>query len=155
MLEGQYFFLVHINIIFNIILVILFIGDATKKEIEDILSETLKMESLSHPHVMNLIGISISNTLSPILIMPFMENGSLLNYLKKERSSLYLDYDEEEECVSSKLKKCGRNLKNSSCFQVKAARKLLLKMCHQIALGMEYLSAQMIVHRDLAARNCL
>ena len=65
------------------------------------LSEILKMESLSHPHVMNLIGISISNTLSPILIMPFMENGSLLNYLKKERSSLYLDYDEEEECVST------------------------------------------------------
>ena len=65
------------------------------------LSEILKMERLSHPHVMNLIGITISNTLSPILIMPFMENGSLLNYLKKERSSLYLDYDEEEEWVSS------------------------------------------------------
>ena len=46
------------------------------------------MESLSHPHVMNLIGISISNTLSPTLIMPFMDNGSLLNYLKKERSTL-------------------------------------------------------------------
>ena len=65
------------------------------------LSEILKMESLSHPHVMNLIGICISYTLSPILIMPFMENGSLLNYLKKERSSLYPDYDEEEECVSN------------------------------------------------------
>ena len=65
------------------------------------LSEILKMESLSHPHVINLIGISISNTLSPILIMPFMENENLLNYLKKERSSLYLDYDEEEECVST------------------------------------------------------
>ena len=60
------------------------------------------MESLSHPNVISLIGVSISNTLSPILIMPFMENGSLLNYLKKERSSLYLDYDEEEESVSTK-----------------------------------------------------
>ena len=49
---------------------------------------------------MNLIDVSISNTLSPILIMPFMENGSLLNYLKKERSNLYLDYDVEEESVS-------------------------------------------------------
>ena len=58
------------------------------------------MDNLSHPHVMNLIGVSISNTLSPILIMPFMENGSLLNYLKKERSNLYLDYDVEEESVS-------------------------------------------------------
>ena len=58
------------------------------------------MDNLSHPHVMNLIGVSISNTLSPILIMPFMENGSLLNYLKKERSNLYLDYDVEEESVN-------------------------------------------------------
>ena len=75
-------------------------GYATKNEIEDILSEVWKMDNLSHPHVMNLIGVSISNTLSPILIMPFMENGSLLNYLKKERSNLYLDYDVEEESVS-------------------------------------------------------
>ena len=58
------------------------------------------MDNLSHSHVMNLIGVSISKTLSPILIMPFMENGSLLNYLKKERSHLYLDYDVEEESVS-------------------------------------------------------
>ena len=76
-------------------------GYATKNEIEDILSEVLKMDNLSHPHVMNLIGVSISNTLSPILIMPFMENGSLLSYLKKERSNLYLDYDVEEESVSN------------------------------------------------------
>ena len=68
------------------------------------LSETLKMKSLSHPHVINIIGVSISNTLSPIVIMPFMENGSLLNYLKKERSALHLDFDEEEECVSSIVK---------------------------------------------------
>ena len=58
------------------------------------------MDKLSHPHVMNLIGVSISNTLPPILIMPFMENGSLLSYLKKERNDLYLDYDVEEESVS-------------------------------------------------------
>ena len=75
-------------------------GDATRKEIEDILSEVLKMNNLSHPHVMKLIGVSISSTLSPILKTPFIKNGSLLNYFKKERSHLYLDYAVEEESVS-------------------------------------------------------
>ncbi len=75
------------------------LGDNTKTEIEETVSEILKMESLSHPNVMNLIGVSITDTAKVVIIMPYMANGSLLSYVKKERTHLYLDYDVDEDEV--------------------------------------------------------
>ncbi|CAI8052875.1 Putative neurotrophin receptor LTRK 1 [Geodia barretti] len=66
--------------------------------------------------------------------MPFMTNGSVLEFVRHHKDSLL--------CISEESK-------------VDLSRKKLLKICHQISKGMEYLALQSLVHRDLAARNCM
>ena len=99
-------------------------------------SEVNRMQDLLHPNVMSIVGVCVDSSQGPSIVMPYMANGSMLGYLKRERCTLLLSFEAElEEIVS--------------------VRKLLLRMCHQISLGMCYLTLQRIVHRDLAARNCM
>ena len=59
------------------------------------MEESLKMSRFKHPHVMGLIGVCLDAGPAPYIVMPYMANGCLLDYLKKERSNLILtDYDE-------------------------------------------------------------
>ena len=83
----------------ELITCLIHLGDNTKTETEETISEILKMESLSHPNVMSLIGVSITDTMRIVIIMPYMANGSLLSYIKKERTNLYLDFDVDEDEV--------------------------------------------------------
>ena len=99
-------------------------------------SEVNQMQELTHPNIMSLDGVCVDASQGPSIVMPYMANGSLLDYLKRERSTLLLSFDADVEKIVS-------------------VRKLLLRMCHQISLGMCYLTSQRIVHRDLAARNCM
>ena len=50
--------------------------------------ESLKMEGVEHPHVLNIIGVCVDAGPAPYIIMPFMSNGSLLAYIKKEYNDL-------------------------------------------------------------------
>ncbi|XP_064385904.1 uncharacterized protein LOC135334578 isoform X3 [Halichondria panicea] len=111
-------------------------GLFTQSDVQSMVSEITKMQEFHHPHVMPLIGVCLDAGPGVSMVMPYMTNGSLLDYLKKERSALELAEGEDSE-------------------KVLAVRKLLLKMCHQIALGMAYLARHKFVHRDLAARNCM
>ena len=49
------------------------------------------MYDFDHPNVLKLTGVCLDGGPAPYIIMPFMENGSLLSYLKKERDSLVLE----------------------------------------------------------------
>ncbi len=51
------------------------------------------MQDFDHPHVMSLIGVCLDAGPGVAIVMPYMANGSLISYLKKERSSLELDDD--------------------------------------------------------------
>ena len=56
------------------------------------------MMDFQHPNVMSLIGVCLDAGPGVSIVMPFMANGSLLDYLKKERASLYLsEIDEIDE----------------------------------------------------------
>ena len=65
----------------------------------EIMTESMKMKEFEHPHVLGLIGVCIDAGPAPYIVMPFMANGSLLSYLRKERSNLLLDETADEDLV--------------------------------------------------------
>ena len=61
------------------------------------------MYSLNHPNVLTLSGVCLDGGTAPYIIMPFMANGSLLTYLKNNRSKLIVSQeDNDDEEVSMK-----------------------------------------------------
>ena len=68
------------------------------------LDEVLKMVAFGeHPNVMPLLGVCTDAGPGISLIMPYMEQGSLLDYLKRERSNLVISGDDSEDTTVSIL----------------------------------------------------
>ena len=55
------------------------------------------MLSFDHVHVLTLKGVCLDGGPAPYIIMPFMANGSLLAYLKKNRKSLVISSEDAED----------------------------------------------------------
>ena len=111
------------------------------------------MSRFKHPHVMGLIGVCLDSGSAPYIIMPYMANGSLLDYLKQERCRIVLSDNADEDQVSRHV--YDNNIDDSKFAQMQEVQKHLMVMCCQIASGMEYLATEKYVHRDMAARNCM
>ena len=113
------------------------LGLFSKSDIHSFVEECITMSNFDDPNVLPLFGVCLDLGPAPCIIMPFMSRGSLLSYLKKERSNLTVT-----DIISDK-------------DTVLNIRKQLLCICLQVAKGMSYLASQHFVHRDLAARNCM
>lgn len=57
----------------------------SQEDMDKFLEESLHMKEFDHLNVLHLYGICVDNTDSPMLVMPYMEHGSLLNYLREKR----------------------------------------------------------------------
>ena len=75
-------------------------------DLSNMMGEILKMQDFHHPHVMTLIGVYFDANHTPSMVMPFMANGSLLSYLKNNRSSLIISEAADEETVRLSLCTC-------------------------------------------------
>ena len=70
--------------------VFLLTGFIDESLVEGLLKECVKMQKFDHPNVLNLTGVCLDGGPTPFLVMPFMANGSLHCYLKKERKNLVI-----------------------------------------------------------------
>ena len=68
--------------------------------VRDMLKECLRMSMFDHLHVLTLKRVCLDGGPAPYIIMPFMANGSLLAYLKKNRNSLVICQDDTDDQAS-------------------------------------------------------
>ena len=50
--------------------------------------ECVKMTNFDNPHVLGLIGVCLDAGPAPYIVLPFMDNGNLLAYVKKQKKNL-------------------------------------------------------------------
>ena len=51
------------------------------------------MQEFDHPRVMSLVGVCLESGVG--IVMPYMANGSVLNYLRREKATLLFDKEAE------------------------------------------------------------
>ena len=66
----------------------LYIGFFEHNQVVEMIRESLRMLDFQHPHVLSIIGVCVDAGPAPYIVIPFMDNGSMLDYIKKEKKSL-------------------------------------------------------------------
>ena len=74
-------------------------GMFSSSDVKCLAEESQMMAKVDHPNVMKLLGVSINMNKSLLVILPFMANGSLLSYLRKNRAGLTVKNADMTEMV--------------------------------------------------------
>ena len=61
------------------------------------------MKNFKHRNIMGMLGVCLDAGPAPYLVLPYMANGNLLSYLKKNRGTLVLPTGAEDNEVSLSL----------------------------------------------------
>ena len=62
-----------------------------------LVEEILKMKDFSHSNILTLMGVALDSRRCPCIVMPFMSNGSLVDYLRKDDARAELLWGEKAE----------------------------------------------------------
>ena len=73
----------------DVILLCLYIPTAlfSTHDVESMRKEVSAMLNFKHPNVMSLIGVCLDGEM-PLIVMPFMSNGNVLEFVKKHREEV-------------------------------------------------------------------
>lgn len=63
--------------------------------VRSLLHECVRMSNFDHPNVLTVTGVCLDGGPIPYVVMPYMFNGDLLSYLKKQREYLVVSPDSE------------------------------------------------------------
>lgn len=61
----------------------------------DLVDEILRMKDFSHTNILTLMGVALDSRRYPCIVMPFMSNGSLVDYLRREDMRVELLWGEK------------------------------------------------------------